>query len=99
MQTSGKTSKFPQAQQMGNTVDRTPSSQDRSSEPETFEDACARMLSCFSRLQLFKTLWAVARQAPLSIGFSGQEYWNVLPCPPPGDLPGPEIELSSLTST
>ena len=35
------------------------------------------------------TLWAVAHQAPLSLGFSKQEYWSGLPCPPPGDLPKP----------
>ena len=34
----------------------------------------------------------VARQAPLSMGFSRQEYWSGLPCPPPGDLPDPGIE-------
>ena len=33
-----------------------------------------------------------ARQAPLSRGFSRQEYWSGLPFPPPGDLPNPEIE-------
>ena len=38
------------------------------------------------------TLWTVARQAPLSMGFSRQEYWNGLPFPPPGDLPIPQIE-------
>ena len=37
-------------------------------------------------------------QAPLSMRFSRQEYWNGLPCPPPGDLPDPGNELSSLTS-
>ena len=40
----------------------------------------------------------VAHQAPLSMGFSWQEYWSELPCPPPGDLPNPGIELVSLTS-
>ena len=40
-------------------------------------------------------LWAVAHQAPLSMGFSRQEYWGGLPCPPPGDLPEPEIEPAS----
>ena len=35
---------------------------------------------------------------PLSMGFSRQEYWSGLPCPPPGDLPGPGIEPTSLTS-
>ena len=42
------------------------------------------------------TQWTVARQAPLSMGFSGQEYWSELPCPPPGDLPDPGIKLESL---
>ena len=40
----------------------------------------------------------VAHQAPLSMGFSRQEYWSGLPCPPPGDLPDPGIELESLIS-
>ena len=44
------------------------------------------------------TLWTVARQAPLSMGFSRREYWSGLPCPPPGDLPDPGIELTSLMS-
>ena len=39
--------------------------------------------------------WTVARQAPLSMGFSRPEYWSGLPCPPPGDLPDPGIELVS----
>ena len=43
------------------------------------------------------TLWTVACQAPLSMGFSRQEYWSGLPCPPPGDLPNPGIEPVSLT--
>ena len=55
-------------------------------------------LSRFSRVQLFVPLWAVAHQAPLSIGFSRQEYWSGLPCPPPGDLLDPEMELASLAS-
>ena len=58
----------------------------------------AVLLSNFSRVRLFATPWAVAFQAPLSIGFSRQEYWSGLPCPPPGDLPHPEIEPASLTS-
>ena len=57
------------------------------------------VLSRFSRVWLFVTLWAVARQAPLSKGFSKQEYWSRLPCPPPGDLPDPGMEPVSLTST
>ena len=42
------------------------------------------------------TPWAVAHQAPLSMGLSRQEYWSGLPCPPPGDLPDPGTELSLL---
>ena len=43
------------------------------------------------------TPWTVACQAPLSMGFSRQEYWSGLPCPPPGDLPNPGIESRSPT--
>ena len=43
-------------------------------------------------VQLFVTLRTVALQAPLSMGFSRQEYWSGFPCPPPGDLPNPGIE-------
>ena len=56
------------------------------------------ILSHFSCVQLCVTLWTVARQAPLSMGFSRQQYWNGLPCPSPGDLPDPGIEPASLTS-
>ena len=41
------------------------------------------------------TLWTVAHQAPLPMGFSRQEYWIGLPCPPSGDLPNPGIKLAS----
>ena len=50
-----------------------------------------------SRVQLFVTPWTVAYQAPLSVGFSRQEYWSGLPFPSPGDLPNPEIEPGSST--
>ena len=53
---------------------------------------CAQTLS---RIQLLATLWPGARQAPLSMGFSRQEYWGGLPCPPPGDLPDPELKPRS----
>ena len=56
------------------------------------------MLSRFSCVQLFVTLWTVACQAPLSMVFSRQEHWSGLPCPPPGDLPDPGIEPVSLMS-
>ena len=59
---------------------------------------CACMLSWFSRVRLFATLWTIVRQSPLSKGFSRQEYWSRLPFPAPGDLPDPEMELASLLS-
>ena len=43
----------------------------------------------------FAAPWTVAHQAPLSMGFSRQEYWSGLPFPPPGDLPNPGIESGS----
>ena len=57
---------------------------------------CECVLSRFSHIQLFATLWTVAHQAPLSMGFSRQEYWSGLPCPPPGDLLNPGIKAMSL---
>ena len=55
-------------------------------------------MSHFSGIQLFVTPWTVSCQAPLSMGFSRQEYWTKLPFPPPGDLPDPGIEPMSLMS-
>ena len=49
---------------------------------------CAQSL----RLCLFATSWTVACQAPLTMGFSRQEYWSGLPCPPPEDFPDSGIE-------
>ena len=46
-------------------------------------------------VQLFATLWTVARQSPLSMGFSRQKYWSGLPFPSPGDLPNPGIKPGS----
>ena len=56
------------------------------------------VLRHFSRVWLFATPWTVACQAPLSMGFSRQEYWSGLPCPPPGDLPNPGIEPTAAVS-
>ena len=50
------------------------------------------MLSCFGHVRLFVTPWTVAHQAPLSTGYSWQEYWSGLPFPSPGDLPDPGID-------
>ena len=55
-------------------------------------------VSSLSCVQFFATLWTVAHQDPLSMGFPRQEYWYGLPFPPPGDLPDPGIELVSLAS-
>ena len=53
---------------------------------------CVGMLSC---VQFFVTLWTLAHQVPLSMGFSRQEYWNGLLFPSPGDLPNPGIKPES----
>ena len=58
-----------------------------------------RMCVCMlSHVQLFVTSWTVARQAPLSMGSSRQEYWSGLLLPPAGDLPDPGIKPASLVS-
>ena len=56
---------------------------------------CARVLS---HVQLFANPWPVAHQAPMSQEFSRQAYWNGFSIPTPGDLPDPEIKLTSLVS-
>ena len=55
-------------------------------------------MKSLSHVRLFATTWTVAYQAPLSMGFSRQEYWNGLPFPFSGDFPDPEIELMSPAS-
>ena len=62
---------------------------------DTYVSMCAKLLQL---CRLFATLWTVALQVPVSMGFSKQEYWSGLPFPPPGDLPDPGIEPMSLTS-
>ena len=61
---------------------------------ETLNLACAHAQS-LSRVQLLATPWTVAQQAPLSMGFSRQEYWSRLLFPPPGDFPDPRMEPTS----
>ena len=56
---------------------------------------CAQSLGC---VRLFVTPWTVPRQAPLSMGFSRQEYWSGVPSPSPGDLPDPGVEPLSPAS-
>ena len=54
-----------------------------------------RMLLHFSHIPIFVTSWTIAHQAPLSIGFSRQQYWSESLCPPPGDLPDPGLKPAS----
>ena len=61
----------------------------------TVQTAHAGMLNRFSRVRLFVTPRTVARQAPLSMGFSSQECWSGVPFPSPGDLPDPGIKPGS----
>ena len=64
----------------------------------TFSNGQMTGLTCclWCGLRLFATPWAVARQAPLSMGFSRPEYWRGLLCPPPGDFPDPGMNLCLL---
>ena len=57
-----------------------------------FKAAMHASVCTLSQICLSVTPWTVARQAPLSMGFSAQEYWSRLPFPPPGDLPDSGIE-------
>ena len=54
-------------------------------------------MKSLSHVRLFETPWTAAHQAPLSMGFSRQEYWSGVPFPSPGDLPDPGIEPRSST--
>ena len=68
--------------------------------PSCFTSLLSCLCVCLpSRVQLCVTLWTVAREIPLSMGFPRQEYWNGLPFPTPGDLPNPGIGLASPAST
>jgi len=58
---------------------------------------CACILSCFNHVWLFVILYTIA-QAPLSLRFSRQEYWNELTCPPPGIFPTQGLSPASLMS-
>ena len=57
--------------------------------------SCACIVSHFSHVGFLGTLWTIAQQAPLSMGYlPGEPNSSGLPCPPPGDLPDPGIETS-----
>jgi len=66
------------------------------STPLIISGAC--VLNLFRHVQVFVDLWTVGHQAPLSMGFFRQEDWSGIPCPTPGDLPDPGIQLMSLKS-
>ena len=57
-------------------------------------ETCA-VLCRFNHIQFFATLWMVGHQAPLTMGFSRQEYWSGLPCPPQGIFPTQGTEIVS----
>ena len=59
-------------------------------------NVCVRAV--LSHIGLFATPWTVARQAPVSVGFSGKECWSVLPCPSLAELLDPGIKPASLVS-
>ena len=61
-----------------------------------YESESEKKVKSLSYVWLFATLWAVAHQAPLPMGFSRREYWSGLPFSSPGGLPDPRIEPSSL---
>ena len=61
--------------------------------PQLAYSPCTQSLSC---IRLFATPWTVAHPAPLSMEFSRQEYWNMLPSPTPADLPNSGMEPLSL---
>ena len=63
--------------------------------PPVSYDCSICVFSHFSRVPPFATLWTIAHQAPLLMGFSRQEYWNGLPFPSPGVLSHPAIKTRS----
>ena len=65
---------------------------------ESWDFLFGPLCSVSRRVGLSETLWTVARQAPLSVGFSRQECWGGLSFPPPGDLPNPGIKPGSPVS-
>ena len=71
--------------------------ENRYSNKYLYTDMHELVLNCFSYVQLSAAPWTVDHQAPLSVGFSRQECWSGLPCPPP-DLPDPGTEPMSAVS-
>ena len=90
-----QTKRKPEKKKQGKEVSYQHSNQGRRICSEPIYVVCVCMLS---HVCLSATLWAVARQAPLSTGFSRQEYRSGLPFPSPGDFPHPGVEPASLVS-
>ena len=65
---------------------------------ETDSDCLTHCYAVLSHVQLFATPWTEVHQAPLSMGFSRQEYWSLLPFPTAGYFPNPGIKPTSLPS-
>ena len=60
---------------------------------KNYLSSCCLHAQSLSRVWLLVTPWPAARQAPRSLGFSRQEHWSGVPCPPPGGLPHPGMDL------
>ena len=68
---------------------------DKRTKSKTYNELLYVHILLLSHVRLFVTPWTVVHQAPLSMGFSRQEYWSGLPFPSPGDLPNPGIKHTS----
>ena len=62
---------------------------------ESLQNDCAVLCLVAQSCPTLCTPWTEAHQAPLSMGFSRQEYWSGLSCPPPGDMPNPGVKPRS----
>ena len=73
-------------------VNTSPDFPDQGTDMRMSRSHTAHLRCCCLGMSVVPDLWTGARQAPLSVGFSRQEYLGGLPCPPPEDLPHPGIE-------
>ncbi|XP_024836166.2 diphthamide biosynthesis protein 3 isoform X2 [Bos taurus] len=81
------------------TLPDVPKDTSNTSFPPPIETPVLEQEGCFQRLRTWSLMLTVDPcQSPLSVGFSRQEYWSELPCPPPEGLPDPGIKSTSLTS-
>ena len=80
---------------MAQTVKRLSTMQETWVQSLGWEDPLEREMAIHSRTIAWKIPWTIAYQAPLSMGFSRQQYWSGLPFPSPGDLPNPGLKPMS----